>query len=1094
MSSPTFKLNTKLVRAGAGAGKTTNLVKSVLENALIFKEKNGRFPNFIICTFTVKATQELKERLLLEAIQRKDKSLLEYLNSGSKVFITTIHGILSRFLSQYGQHFDLDCKYNIVSDAEELKQLKSFAKTYLDTNSDIEHLLKDYSFHQICEMLIEAFRFFMYKPDADIYSLDDYKESWQDYIQSEIEIFSFAAFNKAIDSYHEKQSKSYASWLEFKNIINESKDLLMLISSSFDAKEIDLLSEKLSLCISRLSKKPSNSSKAPILDEALAKSVGRYWDFIKELNENIKQFGPSVWHEYIDANQYLKNLADEIYPKFLDHKLKASMLTMADLECFSYKILNDMPDLAQQFAKNWDYWYIDEYQDTSPLQEDIIRLLKGSSSSYIVGDPQQSIYLFRGADKKVFDRKLAEAQKMQYESVFLQTNYRSETHCLYFLNDFLSPLGFKPMEIDLRKPHHSNNTAAEFYIYEKPEDFEFNLLSSVFGAIDSGFQLKDICVLARNKKELNDAAFILQKKNLACELASSQSFQTSREILDSVFLLKFIINPFDDQNLIGLLRSPYFYVEPYRIQAWRQIDLKSNSNESSLNFSQPLEQKTAPLWLQILEDLGEKGLDPENELNSVVYLKDLLKLKTEFGISTLFQKAIVERGILDTALLQDSSGKKEANIWKLLSRLKNQEYQADFNISKFLEEQMLSKLQSIDEQDSEGIPALQSNRIQLMSIHKSKGLQFPVVILLAAHKNPNSSNAPSFLLDYEKSKFCFATQNEDSESKKLALPAKRLLSRIKQNESEEHSRLLYVALTRAKTKVCILFEQKFQKDSYASRFSDWPLNEEINIKKNYIYRVYRNINSHMYNYSEILQKNNILSASSLSESILNTTKLQADKAQFLRSSFSKMNKNSRQNFENENHEMHKQYNDIQSKNTIDPSSQNTKMNSLRWMEKSVDGVLLHEIFESLAYREYSETNSNHTSLNFKHSNAHKAISYLRSEALISQFFDSSKVLSDKSKEKDLNVEWGFLFKHNNRIFEGQVDLWCRLDKTVYVLDYKTGSESYKERAFEQLKFYAHAIDRFLMKDYQYKIGVCYPLKEKTYWQDIELSDLRNLQI
>lgn len=113
MSSAPFELNHQIVRAGAGAGKTTTLTKTVMETALSFDHSQGRFPRIVVTTFTRKATQELRERLVAGAVATGRNDFLDYVSSRSNLHISTIHGVLSLFLRRYGHllNWTRDSKY-----------------------------------------------------------------------------------------------------------------------------------------------------------------------------------------------------------------------------------------------------------------------------------------------------------------------------------------------------------------------------------------------------------------------------------------------------------------------------------------------------------------------------------------------------------------------------------------------------------------------------------------------------------------------------------------------------------------------------------------------------------------------------------------------------------------------------------------------------------------------------------------------------------------------------------------------------------------------------------------------------------------------
>lgn len=110
--SPSQPLS-QFVRAGAGAGKTWNLTREVVAQALAFKATHGQWPKTVLTTFTRKATQELKERLLIYCIEERPEAV-DFVQSSSYLNITTMHGLLSLFLSRYGHKLGLASQFRIV--------------------------------------------------------------------------------------------------------------------------------------------------------------------------------------------------------------------------------------------------------------------------------------------------------------------------------------------------------------------------------------------------------------------------------------------------------------------------------------------------------------------------------------------------------------------------------------------------------------------------------------------------------------------------------------------------------------------------------------------------------------------------------------------------------------------------------------------------------------------------------------------------------------------------------------------------------------------------------------------------------------------
>src|SRR5690242_20495236 len=117
MSSSPSELGNTVVRAGAGAGKTRGLVEKIVEVYRHFQTQ-GQLPRVVLTTFTRKATQELKERLILKACVGRDAGLLQFVSDPSRLQISTIHGVLNSFLRQVGHLAGLDAGFTIVSESE----------------------------------------------------------------------------------------------------------------------------------------------------------------------------------------------------------------------------------------------------------------------------------------------------------------------------------------------------------------------------------------------------------------------------------------------------------------------------------------------------------------------------------------------------------------------------------------------------------------------------------------------------------------------------------------------------------------------------------------------------------------------------------------------------------------------------------------------------------------------------------------------------------------------------------------------------------------------------------------------------------------
>ena len=167
-------------------------------------------------------------------------------------------------------------------------------------------------------------------------------------------------------------------------------------------------------------------------------------DDVKKLFDEEDSFQT---HQFVSLFKELHEAGREFFSEFMEKKKNTSALDIGDLLLFSLSLLRENPKTAQSFSKEWDYWLVDEYQDTSWVQEQIIDKITGFKNVFCVGDPAQSIYLFRGADPYVFKRR---ENALKDQVLKLDVNRRSSASLVHFYNDFFSEnknfMKFKPLE------------------------------------------------------------------------------------------------------------------------------------------------------------------------------------------------------------------------------------------------------------------------------------------------------------------------------------------------------------------------------------------------------------------------------------------------------------------------------------------------------------------------------------------------------------------------------------------------------------------------------------------------------------------------
>ena len=1031
-----------LIKAGAGTGKTEMLTKYVYKVFNNFTSIKGREPKLIVCTFTKKASQELKERLFKKALQEvknifpedqqvKAPSFLNYLQS-SLLQVSTIDGILNRFLKKQGSFINLNLDFEI-------------------SYSQVDKELFD--------SLAEEFIYDKYFSLLQKFDYDFLRDVFLSYFNNKLKY-------KNIFFYDE---------LDFKDFRRDRDMILSLIEvkNSFDLF---------------FKKNPS----LKFLESQNLKSLVK-----EEEKFSIENFVP-VFKE-------LKKVGEELFPLFLEKKKNSSVLKIEDLLLFSYHLLNEKPSAIKAFSEQWDYWFIDEYQDTSWLQEQVIQKLTKFKNVFCVGDPGQSIYSFRGADPQVFYRREME-DKGVVET--LQTNRRSSSQLISFYNDFFEKEPFIKFKAFDSKKISSIKPYLSFFTYNKQgEEYKKSAFKSLYYHIESlktqGIDYGKIAVLSSRNEDLSLVADYLRDKNLPVILDSARKFSKNRVVLDSLFLLKFLINPCDDVNLKALLRTPYFRLKDQEL-ADRSYEYNLHKKElANKNYQYDSQSDYLSFW-SFIKDKYKKNL-------FVKQLTSYLDNQKKFGLFESFKQALFDSALMDLSYWQDPTSFSMANIWKLLNLLYNK---------KFSELKLFYELLEQEEEEGKGEhlksarPFEQNSSISLMTIHKSKGLEFEHVILLDFSMNESALQTgrkieEKVVFDKNRNKMAFAVPIGGREKKKLRAYGHEIYNKSQSQVtiSEKH-RLYYVAMTRAKDSLAVFIPHGTQakKNSWlkgvdyfhkiegllqedkASKI--WELNSGVYKEKDYNLTV-RDCNVFNKDYQLMTD------LSTKDKAILQVSKKNPDSLNYFVSSqqLAPSNKSSKcpevlSKLSSEmqvvtgverlsskiNKEINRLKSDYSSKDFIQFITQNesqeksktsfTKTKNILF--KSSLGTQLHFFLQKLFYLPLEKLDALINTSPFLSKENQEKIK----KALV--YIEELKEPNISSCFKAGFSEWPFKIQIEGIILKGQIDLWSWSGKEIYLFDYKS---SFSKNVKDQLIFYSWILDQM----YQPKaiwMYECYPLEEK----------------
>ena len=547
----------------------------------------------------------------------------------------------------------------------------------------------------------------------------------------------------------------------------------------------------------------------------------------------------------------LKDLIFEFEDKFSEKKKERNILDFSDVEHLALQILvkekedgtHEKSEVAKKYMKNFEEIAIDEYQDSNLVQEYILTAVSRGNNIFMVGDVKQSIYRFRQARPELFlekykTYKLEDANEKGLK-IKLFKNFRSRENILDFTNlifenimsESLGEIDYTEEEylnlgatwneekiqneidiIDLSGKQDEKVTEDSSYTDEEEienEDEQENIeeieLEAKFVAtkikelVDNKFQVydlklgqkrdikhKDIVVLLRSTK---GKAPVFEKElmeeNIPVYSDMSSEYIDSMEIQTILSVLKIIDNPMEDIPLVTVMRSSIGKFTDNELVEIRLVDQKSDFyttlQKAKLSVSTELKEKIERFLNQIEEWREEQEYLSLNEL--------IWKIYEDTGFLNYM-------GVLPNGTL------RQANLKMLFERAKQYEsasFKGLFNFIRFIERLRLSS----GDFSSAKMIGENEDVVRIMSIHKSKGLEFPVVFLASTASNFNLMDLnDDILLDQELGlgvKFIdYDMQLKYDTLTKLALKNKGLTSSL-----SEEMRILYVALTRAKEKLYI---------------------------------------------------------------------------------------------------------------------------------------------------------------------------------------------------------------------------------------------------------------------------------------------------
>lgn len=582
-------------------------------------------------------------------------------------------------------------------------------------------------------------------------------------------------------------------------------------------------------------------------------------DYIGRLNDKIfLKDDEGIFADMQGAGIQIRTLLKvaKVYAKRVSEvKREKGIIDFNDMEHLALSILVKKEDgklvyteTADKLANRFEEILIDEYQDSNQLQEVILnavsktRLSGENNNIYMVGDVKQSIYKFRLACPELFIEKYdTYGETGDNVRIELQKNFRSRENVLECANDVFSHImnknfsgigydesvrlnaGFPyPEYSDSNYGDEANKSTDVILISSENEEeattreLEADRLAKLIeGIVASGINVydsdeniyrpaeyRDIVILTRSVTGWADTfADALMDRGIPAYTDSSTGYFSVREIQVILSMLTIVDNPVQEISLAAAMMSYFGGFTAAELGMVRKLGREYVDKNVHNNLYEHLKA------VALLDGAGKMHGADVKQLSGkcALFLAKLTEYRDKSSVESLYDlcwEMIYDSGYYDYVGTMPAGAQRQANLNVLLERAAGygkSSYSGLFNFLRYIE-----RLKKFDEDFAEGAASLDNeNLVRIMSIHKSKGLEFPIVILAGAHKNINFMDATAPVLVDQNLGIAVDYVDLERRTKTPTIIKGAMARRIVRESIAEEERLLYVAMTRAREKLII---------------------------------------------------------------------------------------------------------------------------------------------------------------------------------------------------------------------------------------------------------------------------------------------------
>ena len=842
-----------LVSAAAGSGKTAVLVERIVKK-VCNEESPVDIDRLLIVTFTNAAAAEMRERIAAGIAARlAENPESEHLQRQAALLhnaqITTIDSFCLFLLRNHFNEIGLDPAFRIADEGEiRLMQQDVLKELIEDAYTSGEETFR-YCVEYFCpegkeRVLEQHILNLSHYADSFPWPEEWLEERKADYSDEDVDAVSKSSYGLYLTEHLTYMSRGWLEKMTQVQKLCQEPDGPYMYGEMVDG-ELEQL-EKLAECetleeyavrlpavtFGRLSSKKDESVStqkrqlAADLRAGVKKSIQGVAErfFATPLELAVKQglecAGPVA--ELID-------LTLDFNRRMAEKKQEKKVIDFSDMEHFALDILLDKEGgeispsrVALEYRQHFEEILIDEYQDSNLVQEYLLKAVSGEEDGcynrFMVGDVKQSIYKFRLARPELFLEKyhtyIADSGKMQ--RIDLAKNFRSRPQVIDAVNEVFSRLMSEQVggiAYDDRAalypgavyPENTGNES-ELLLVEKPgkeseigeKQLEAKAIAAKIKELRECFNVTDkasgelrparysdmVILLRTNSGWDEEFKAVLEEEGIPVYITSKTGYFGATEVQELLQVLRVLDNPRQDIPLFGMMKSVFGGFTEEEIALIRSTDRKCSLYEAAVKFAgeeEALREKTARFLAQIEEYRKYTVYMPVREL--------LTKLVTDFDY-------------LNYVTALPAGGKRRANVEMLLTRASDFEKTSYFGLFHFIRYMEQLEKYDVDYGEAELLDE-NADVVRIMSIHKSKGLEFPITFVSGLSKRFNMQDVnQSLILDMD---YGLATDyvNPVRRVKNKTLRKNILARKLREDSLAEELRVLYVAMTRAREKLIL---------------------------------------------------------------------------------------------------------------------------------------------------------------------------------------------------------------------------------------------------------------------------------------------------